>query len=70
MNEEKEFYGPLDVCTRTLEEIVPLFKAQFDGGKKRMRSEDIARMKKYLGRINRAHLEIKATLKEFELLNK
>lgn len=63
-------YGTLDVAARTLEDLPLPFQKLYDEGEVRIKPENLARIEKYLKRINKSTREIKKTVELFKKLNK
>lgn len=68
MEDKINYWGTLDVAARTLESIPAEFKKLYDGGRYRMRPEDIRRMGIYLRRIARSKKQVAEVLNNFKQL--
>lgn len=70
MEDKIEFWGPLSVTARTLGDLPEKFQKLYDGGRYRMRPEDIRRMGILLRQIAAANRKVGSTLKLFKEINK
>lgn len=68
-DEKRSIFGILDVASRTMFDIVPLFDEKWKQGHTRMVPEEVKRAEDYLKKINKASREIKSTLNKFKNLN-